>query len=62
MFPIASTLEMLDGDWKIRNVITGNLNVGKHLRDLATETAGADGDPLPKILARFAALAESGLA
>lgn len=50
VYPVSYTLEKINGEWKVRNVIVNGINLGKLFRDQFTEAMQRNGNNLDKTI------------
>ncbi|MFS2158782.1 phospholipid-binding protein MlaC [Pseudomonas sp. Pseusp122] len=50
VYPVSYTLEKIDGQWKVRNVIINGINIGKLFRDQFADSMQRNGNDLDKTI------------
>jgi phospholipid transport system substrate-binding protein len=50
LYPVTYTLEKINGDWKVRNVIINGINIGKLFRDQFADAMQQNGNDLDKTI------------
>lgn len=50
VYPVSYTLEMVNGEWKVRNVIINGINIGKLFRDQFADAMQRNGNDLDKTI------------
>lgn len=50
IYPVQYTLEKIDGEWKLRNVIINGINIGKLFRDQFADAMQRNGNDLDKTI------------
>lgn len=50
VYPVSYTLEKLNGEWKVRNVIINGINIGKLFRDQFADAMQRNGNDLDKTI------------
>ncbi|WP_024618942.1 MlaC/ttg2D family ABC transporter substrate-binding protein [Pseudomonas kilonensis] len=50
IYPVSYTLEKIDGEWKVRNVIINGINIGKLFRDQFADAMQRNGNDLDKTI------------
>ncbi|CAM3291011.1 toluene tolerance protein [Pseudomonas floridensis] len=50
VYPVSYTLEKINGDWKVRNVIINGINIGKLFRDQFADAMQRNGNDLDKTI------------
>jgi phospholipid transport system substrate-binding protein len=50
VYPVQYTMENLDGEWKVRNVIVNGINIGKLFRDQFADAMQRNGNNLDKTI------------
>ncbi|AOE63913.1 ABC transporter substrate-binding protein [Pseudomonas corrugata] len=50
IYPVSYTLEQLNGEWKVRNVIINGINIGKLFRDQFADAMQRNGNDLDKTI------------
>ncbi|RMQ43710.1 Ttg2D protein [Pseudomonas cichorii] len=50
VYPVSYTLEKVNGDWKVRNVILNGINIGKLFRDQFADAMQRNGNDLDKTI------------
>ncbi|MFF7707010.1 ABC transporter substrate-binding protein [Pseudomonas sp. NPDC007930] len=50
VYPVAYTLEKVNGEWKVRNVIVNGINIGKLFRDQFADAMQRNGNDLDKTI------------
>ncbi|MBF7142823.1 MULTISPECIES: MlaC/ttg2D family ABC transporter substrate-binding protein [Pseudomonas] len=50
VYPVSYTLEKVNGDWKVRNVIVNGINIGKLFRDQFSDAMQRNGNNLDKTI------------
>ncbi|MBT2370992.1 MlaC/ttg2D family ABC transporter substrate-binding protein [Pseudomonas fluorescens] len=50
VYPVAYTLEKINGEWKLRNVIINGINIGKLFRDQFADAMQRNGNDLDKTI------------
>ncbi len=50
VYPVSYTLEKVNGDWKVRNVIVNGINIGKLFRDQFADAMQRNGNNLDKTI------------
>ncbi|OOG85417.1 toluene tolerance protein [Pseudomonas sp. A25(2017)] len=50
IYPVSYTLEKIDGEWKVRNVIINGINIGKLFRDQFADAMQRNGSDLDKTI------------
>ena len=54
IYPVSYTLEKINGEWKVRNVIINGINIGKLFRDQFTDAMQRNGNDLDKTIDNWA--------
>lgn len=54
IYPVSYTLEKINGEWKVRNVIINGINIGKLFRDQFTDAMQRNGNDLDKTINNWA--------
>ncbi|MGE7958258.1 MlaC/ttg2D family ABC transporter substrate-binding protein [Pseudomonas sp. NPDC089530] len=54
IYPVSYTLEKLNGEWKLRNVIINGINIGKLFRDQFADAMQRNGNDLDKTINNWA--------
>jgi len=54
IYPVQYTLEKINGEWKLRNVIINGINIGKLFRDQFAEAMQRNGNDLDKTINNWA--------
>ena len=54
IYPVSYTLEKINGEWKVRNVIINGINIGKLFRDQFTDAMQRNGNDLNKTIDNWA--------
>ncbi|QAX83385.1 toluene tolerance protein [Pseudomonas sp. DTU12.3] len=54
IYPVQYTLEKIDGEWKLRNVIINGINIGKLFRDQFADAMQRNGNDLDKTINNWA--------
>ncbi len=54
IYPLSYTMVMLDGAWRIRNVIVNGINIGKLFRDQFSDAMRKNGNNLDKVIDTWA--------
>lgn len=50
VYPVSYTLENINGEWKVRNVIINGINIGKLFRDQFADAMQRNGNDLDKTI------------
>ena len=50
VYPVSYTLEKINGEWKVRNVIINGINIGKLFRDQFADAMQRNGNDLDKTI------------
>ncbi|MDN5534893.1 ABC transporter substrate-binding protein, partial [Pseudomonas sp.] len=50
VYPVSYTLTLLNGEWKVRNVIVNGINIGKLFRDQFADAMQRNGNDLDKTI------------
>ena len=50
IYPVSYTLEKINGEWKVRNVIINGINIGKLFRDQFADAMQRNGNDLDKTI------------
>ncbi|MCU1721676.1 MULTISPECIES: MlaC/ttg2D family ABC transporter substrate-binding protein [unclassified Pseudomonas] len=50
VYPVSYTLTLLNGEWKVRNVIVNGINIGKLFRDQFADAMSRNGNDLDKTI------------
>ncbi|MGH8421055.1 MAG: MlaC/ttg2D family ABC transporter substrate-binding protein, partial [Pseudomonas fluorescens] len=50
IYPVSYTLEKINGEWKLRNVIINGINIGKLFRDQFADAMQRNGNDLDKTI------------
>ncbi len=59
IYPVSYTLEKINGEWKLRNVIINGINIGKLFRDQFADAMQRNGNNLDKTIDGWAGEVES---
>ncbi|WP_437881762.1 MlaC/ttg2D family ABC transporter substrate-binding protein [Pseudomonas sp. LRF_L74] len=51
VYPVSYTMSLVDGQWKLRNMIINGINIGKLFRDQFTDSMQRNGNDLDKTIA-----------
>jgi phospholipid transport system substrate-binding protein len=54
IYPVSYTLEKINGEWKVRNVIINGINIGKLFRDQFQDSMQRNGNDLDKVINNWA--------
>ncbi|VVN86827.1 phospholipid-binding protein MlaC [Pseudomonas fluorescens] len=54
IYPVSYTLEKINGEWKVRNVIINGINIGKLFRDQFADAMQRNGNDLDKTINNWA--------
>lgn len=54
VYPVSYTLEKINGEWKVRNVIVNGINIGKLFRDQFADAMQRNGNDLDKTIDNWA--------
>jgi len=54
VYPVSYTLEKINGEWKVRNVIVNGINIGKLFRDQFADSMQRNGNDLDKTIDNWA--------
>jgi phospholipid transport system substrate-binding protein len=54
VYPVSYTLEKINGEWKVRNVIINGINIGKLFRDQFADAMQRNGNDLDKTINNWA--------
>lgn len=54
IYPVSYTLEKINGEWKVRNVIINGINIGKLFRDQFADSMQRNGNDLDKTINNWA--------
>ncbi|MHC8316174.1 MlaC/ttg2D family ABC transporter substrate-binding protein [Pseudomonas sp. LB3P31] len=54
LYPVSYTLEKINGEWKVRNVIINGINIGKLFRDQFQDSMQRNGNDLDKVINNWA--------
>ncbi|MET1070379.1 MAG: ABC transporter substrate-binding protein [Pseudomonas prosekii] len=54
VYPVQYTLEKINGEWKLRNVIINGINIGKLFRDQFQDSMQRNGNDLDKVINNWA--------
>lgn len=54
VYPVSYTLEKIDGQWKVRNVIVNGINIGKLFRDQFADAMARNNNDLDKTIDNWA--------
>lgn len=54
IYPVSYTLEKINGEWKVRNVIVNGINIGKLFRDQFSDAMQKNGNNLDKTIDNWA--------
>ncbi|MDU9389721.1 phospholipid-binding protein MlaC [Pseudomonas japonica] len=54
VYPVSYTLEKIQGEWKVRNVIVNGINIGKLFRDQFADAMQRNGNDLDKTIDNWA--------
>ena len=54
IYPVSYTLEKINGEWKVRNVIINGINIGKLFRDQFADAMQRNGNDLDKTIDTWA--------
>ena len=50
IYPVSYTLEKINGEWRVRNVIINGINIGKLFRDQFADAMQQNGNDLDKTI------------